>query len=321
MNQVRRCLTILLLLSLAAGFSCRKKHKPVIAVVPKSQSHIFWAAVHAGAMSAGQEFGAEIRWNGPSSEADFTKQIGIVDDFINLRVQGIVLSPAHGESLVPIVERADQEKIPVVIFDSGIQTEKYLTYVSTDNYRAGSLAAERMGSRIATGEIAILGTIAGSVSTSERENGFRETLARKFPGVQVVDFQYGLSDRARSTAVAHEMLAAHPNLAGMFCSNESGTLGAVQAAKSRGVAAKIKIVGFDSSPVLIADLQAGNLDALVLQNPFRMGYLGVKAVVDRLNGHTPEKRIDTGATVVTASNLNEPAIRELINPPIGNLKK
>ena len=316
MDRMRRCLTLVLPLSLAAGFSCRKKHKPIIAVVPKSQTHMFWATVHAGAVAAAQEYGADIRWNGPASETDFTRQIGIVDDFINQRVQGIVLAPAHGESLVPVVERAAQEKIPVAIFDSGIQTEKYLTYVSTDNYRAGSLAAERIGAQVAAGEIAILGTIAGSVSTEERENGFRETVARKFPRLEVVDFQYGMSDRARSAAVVQDIVAAHPELSGIFCSNESGTLGAVQAVKSRGMAGKIKIVGFDASPALIEDLQAGNLDALVLQNPFRMGYLGVEAIMDKLSGRSPEKRIDTGATVVTASNLREPAIQDLINPPI-----
>ncbi len=316
MSRMRRSLTVVLLLALAAGFSCRKRDKLVIAVVPKSQAHIFWQAVHAGAAAAAQEFGVEIRWNGPASEIDFSRQINIVEDFINQRVDGIVLAPTHGESLVPIVERAAQENIPVVIFDSGIQTERYLTYVSTDNYKGGSLAAERMGSLIRSGNIAILATIPGSVSTAERENGFRETLARKFPGLQVVDFQYGMSDRAKSLAVAEDMLTAHPSLSGLFCSNESGTVGAVQAAKSKGIAGKLKIVGFDTSPTLIEDLQAGNIDSLVLQNPFRMGYMSVKAIVDKLNGRTPERRIDTGATVVTSANLPEPAIQDLVRPPI-----
>jgi ribose transport system substrate-binding protein len=313
---MRRWLTVALLLFLAAGVSCKKKDRLVIAVVPKGQALLFWQAVHAGAVAAGEEFGVDIRWNGPASEIDFTRQLNIVDDFINQRVDGIVLAPTHGESLVPIVERAAQEHIPVTIFDSGIQTEKYLTYVSTDNYKGGVLAAERLGSIVPAGEIAIIGTIPGSVSTTERESGFRETVSTKFPKLQVVGFQYGMSDRARSLAVAEDILTANPDLAGFFCSNESGTVGAVQAAKSKGVAGKLKIVGFDSSPPLIEDLQAGLIDSLVLQNPFRMGYLGVKSIVDYLNGRTPERRIDTGATVVTASNLKEPQIQDLVNPPI-----
>jgi ribose transport system substrate-binding protein len=313
---MRRWVTVALLLIIAAGVSCKKKDRLVIAVVPKGQALLFWQAVHAGAVAAGQEFGVDIRWNGPASEIDFTRQLNIVDDFINQRVDGIVLAPTHGESLVPIVERAAQERIPVTIFDSGIQTEKYLAYVATDNYKGGVLAAERLGSIVPAGKIAIIGTIPGSVSTTERENGFRETVARKFPGLQVVGFQYGMSDRARSLAVAEDILTANPDLAGFFCSNESGTVGAVQAAKSKGAAGKLKIVGFDASPPLIEDLQAGHIDSLVLQNPFRMGYLGVKSIVDHLNGRTPERRIDTGATVVTASNLKEPQIQELVNPPI-----
>src|SRR5713226_2388797 len=123
---------------------CARKGKLVIGVIPKGQAHIFWQTVHAGAVAAGNEFGVEIRWNGPASEIDFSRQINIVDDFINQHVDGIALAPAHGESMVPVVEHAEQEKIPVVIFDSGIKTEKYLTYVSTDNHKGGVLAAERM---------------------------------------------------------------------------------------------------------------------------------------------------------------------------------
>ncbi|MBP1600606.1 MAG: RbsB5 [Acidobacteria bacterium] len=183
-----------------------------------------------------------------------------------------------------------QASILVTIFDSGINTDKYLSYVSTDNYKGGALAAERLGAILpAGGEIAVIGTIPGSVSTTERENGFRDTVTLKFPQLKIAAFRYGMADRAKSLAVAEDILTAHPDLAGIFCSNESGTVGAVQGARSKG---------------------------LILQNPFRMGYLGVKTIVDRLHGTVPPKRIDTGATAVTADNLNQPAIQELVNPPI-----
>ena len=313
----RKALGVSLLLVLPLAASCRRKDRLVIAVVPKSQALIFWQTVHAGAVAAGREYGVEIRWNGPASEIDFTRQINIVDDFVNQHVNGIVLAPTNGDSLVPIVERAAQENIPVTIFDSGINTDRYLSYVSTDNYKGGVLAAERLGAILpAGGEIAMIGTIPGSVSTTERENGFRDTVGRKFPELKIVAFQYGMADRAKSLAVAEDILTAHPDLVGIFCSNESGTVGAVQGAKSKGVIGKVKIVGFDTSPPLIEDLRAGNIDSLVLQNPFRMGYLGVQTIVDRLHGKIPRKRIDTEATVVTATNINEPAIQELVNPPI-----
>jgi len=313
----RKALGVSLLLVLPLAASCRRKDRLVIAVVPKSQALIFWQTVHAGAVAAGREYGVEIRWNGPASEIDFTRQINIVDDFVNQHVNGIVLAPTNGDSLVPIVERAAQENIPVTIFDSGINTDRYLSYVSTDNYKGGVLAAERLGAILPTGgEIAMIGTIPGSVSTTERENGFRDTVGRKFPELKIVAFQYGMADRAKSLAVAEDILTAHPDLVGIFCSNESGTVGTVQGAKSKGVIGRVKIVGFDTSPPLIEDLRAGNIDSLVLQNPFRMGYLSVRTIIDRLHGKIPQKRIDTGATVVNAANINEPAIQELVNPPI-----
>ena len=120
---------------------------------------------------------------------------------------------------------------------------------------------------------------------------------------------------------AEDILTAHPKLDAMFCSNESGTIGVVQGAKSKGVAGKLRIVGFDSSPTVLEDLEAGSIDSLVVQNPFRMGYLAVETLVKNLRGETPEKRIDTGATLVTAANLKDRAIQDLINPPIDQYLK
>ncbi len=311
-----------IIIILAFGMSCRKRERLVIAVVPKSQSQNFWLAVHAGAVAAGRDLGVDVRWNGPASEADFTRQINIVDDFINQRVNGIALAPCHSESLIPVVERAAQERIPVTIFDSGIRTEKYLTYVSTDNRKGGVLAARRLGHGLPRGgKIAIIGNIAGTESTTERETGFRETIAVEFPLLQVVDFQYGLADPARSLAVAEDMLASYPDLVGLFCSNEPGTLAAVRAVKSHKAAGKIKIVGFDTSSTLIEDLQTGYVDSLVVQNPFRMGYLAVETLVNQLRGHPPAKRVDTGVAIVNASSLSDPAINELVHPPIAKYLK
>jgi ribose transport system substrate-binding protein len=302
---------------LLANAACNRSTLPRIAVVPKGQTHIFWQSVHAGAAKAGQELGAEILWNGPAAENDLSNQIGIVENFVTQHVDGIALAPAHGEALVPVVERAAAAKIPVSIFDSGIQTDKYISYVSTDNYKGGSMAAARMAEILPKGgKIAILATAPGGVSTMERENGFKETIAKNSPNLVVVALQYGMSDRAKSLAVAEDILTANPDIAGIFCSNESGSIGAVQGAKSHNLAGKVKIVGFDSSPTLIQDMQAGNIDSLVVQNPFRMGYTVVQTLLDQLHGKAPARRIDTGATLVTAANLKDAAVQELLNPPI-----
>ena len=307
---------------LIANNACNRNTQLRIAVIPKGQTHIFWQSVHAGAVKAGNEMGAQILWNGPATELDLSKQIGIVDDFINQHVDGIALAPAHGESLVPVVEHAAEMKIPVSIFDSGIKTDKYVSYVSTNNYKGGSMAAARMGEILPNGgKIAILATTPGGVSTMEREAGFKDGIAKNSPKIQVVAFQYGMSDRAKSLAVAEDIFTANPDIAAIFCSNESGSIGAVQGAKSHNLAGKVKIVGFDSSPTLIQDVQDGNIDSLVVQNPFRMGYMVVQSLIDKLHGKTPEKRIDTGATLVMASNLKDQAVQELLNPPISTYLK
>lgn len=289
--------------------------KLVIAVIPKGVSHFFWQTVHAGAEAAGQDLGVEIDWKGPAQETDYNAQINIVEDAINRRVDGIALAPSHRDSLVPIVERARREGIPVTIFDSGIGTESYVSYVSTDNRQGGVIAAERLAERLGgKGTVAILGNKAGSLSTDERESGFQETIKQKFPGIHIVAFQYGEVDRAKALDRATDILTAHPDLNGLFASNESSAAGAVRAIRQKGVVGKVTFVGFDASPDLVEELKAGAIDSLVIQNPFRMGYEGVKTLVDKINGKEPPRRIDTGVKLLTRENLETPEVQRLINP-------
>ena len=309
---------LLIVIVLVVSPACNRagSGKRVIAVIPKGVAHFFWQSVHAGADAAGKEFGVEVMWKGPAQETDYSGQINIVEDAINRRVDGIVLAPSHGDALVPIVERAQREGILVTIFDSGISTETYLSYVATDNRQGGVVAAERLAEKLGgKGKVAILGVKAGSVSTDEREQGFQETIKQKYPGISIVAFQYGDADRAKSLDRATDILTAHSDLNGMFASNESSTVGAVQAIKQKGLAGKVVLGGFDSSPNLIDDLKAGAIDSLVLQNPFKMGYEGVKAIVDKLNGQTPERHMDTGVKLLTRDNLDTPEMQQLIKAP------
>src|SRR5215470_6752457 len=288
--------------------------KRVIAVIPKGVAHFFWQSVHSGADAAGKEFGVEVMWKGPAQETDYSGQINIIEDAINRRVDGIVLAPSHGDALVPIVERAQREGIPVIIFDSGISTENYVSYIATDNRQGGVVAADRLAERLGgKGNVAILGVKAGSVSTDEREQGFQETMKQKYPGISVVAFQYGDADRSRSLDRATDILTAHTDLNGFFASNESSTVGVVQAIKQKGLAGKVVLVGFDSSPNLIDDLKAGAIDSLVLQNPYKMGYEAVKTMVAKLNGQQPPRVVDTGVKLLTKENLETPEMQELIN--------
>jgi ribose transport system substrate-binding protein len=308
---------LILLAALACLFApaCNRQGsgKKVIAVIPKGVSHVFWQNVHDGAEAAGKELGVEIIWKGPAQETDYTGQINIVEDAITRRVDGIVLAPSHRDALVPITERAQKEGIPVVIFDSGIGMENYVSYVATDNRQGGVMAAERLAEKLGgKGKVAILGVKAGSVSTDEREQGFQDTIKQKYPGIEIVAFQYGEADRARSLDRATDILTAHPDLNGFFASNESSSVGVVQAVKQKGLAGKVVLVGFDSSPNLVDDLKAGAIDSLTLQNPFKMGYESVKIMVAKLNGQTPPRLVDTGVKLLTKENLDTPEMKELL---------
>lgn len=284
-----------------------------IAVIPKGVSHSFWQTVKAGADAAGKDLNVRIDWKGPAQETDIAGQINIVEDAINRRVDGIVLAPSHGDSLVPMVDRAQRQGIPVTIFDSGISTQNYLAYVSTDNREGGVVAARRMGEKLGgKGKVAILGVKKGSVSTDEREDGFRAALEKEFPGVTIVQHLYGEANAARSLSAAEDILTAHPDLNGLFASNESSTVGAVRAVRQRNAAGKVTLVGFDATPDLVANVKEGAIDSLVLQNPFKMGYEGVKTIVDKIAGKTPEKRIDTGVKLLTKENMETAEMQQLL---------
>lgn len=290
--------------------------KKVIAVIPKGVSHFFWKSVEAGAQAAGRDFNVDIRWKGPAQETDYTGQINIVEDAIATRVDGIVLAPSHGDALVPAVLRANQAGIPITIFDSGISTDKYLAYVATDNRQGGVVGAERMGEKLGgKGQVAILGVKKGSVSTDQREEGFQDTIQKKFPGIKIVQFLYGDADRSKSLDRATDILTAHPDLNGIFASNESSSVGAVQAIKQKNLQGKVILVGFDSSPNLLEDVKAGAIDSLVLQDPYKMGYEGVRTIVDKLNGKEPQRMMDTGVKLLTKENMETPEMQKLTKNP------
>ncbi|MBK7600037.1 MAG: substrate-binding domain-containing protein [Acidobacteria bacterium] len=306
-------ISILIILIFTACNRGTVNSQKTIAVIPKGISHFFWQSVKAGAEAAGKDLNVKIDWKGPAQETDISGQVNIVEDAINRRVDGIVLAPSHGDSLVPMVLRAQREGIPVTIFDSGIATDQYLSYVSTDNREGGAVAARRMGEKLGgKGKVAIIGAKKGSVSTDEREIGFEATIKEKFPNIQIVQWLYGEANATKSLSVAEDILTSHPELNGIFASNESSTVGAVRAILQRNLPNKVLLVGFDATPDLVKNVKDGAIDSLVIQNPFKMGYEGVKTIVDKLNGKQPQKRIDTGVSLLTKENVETPEIQKLI---------
>jgi ribose transport system substrate-binding protein len=295
--------------------SCRQQKKTTIAVIPKGRAHLFWQSVHAGAEKAAQEAGVDIQWNGPTSETDYAGQIQIVENMITRRVDAICLAPIDKKIMVSVVERAARSAIPVVIFDSGIDTDQFVSQVATDNYAAGRLGAERMGQLLAgKGKVLMVAVQPGGASTMQRELGFEEALKEKYPGITIVEKQYGMADFAKSLAVAENMLTAHPDAEGMFASNESSAVGAAQAVKGRK--SKIKLVGFDWSPTLLQDLENGVVDSLVVQHPFKMGEEAVKAAVAKLRGQGVEKMNNLAPRLVLRDDLAKPEVQAQLNPDL-----
>ncbi|HYP04737.1 MAG TPA: substrate-binding domain-containing protein [Bryobacteraceae bacterium] len=312
-----RYLSLIAAVLMLAG--CAKDEKKVVGVVPKGANHVFWQTVHAGALQAAKEYGLEVEWNAPTLEIDSSRQIAIVESMVNRRLAGIALAPVDRKALVAIVNRAAAAGIPVAIFDSDIDTDKRVTYVATDNREGGRIAARKLAELLLEeGEVAIISFMPGSAATMEREEGFREEITKKFPNIRIVQTAYGMADRAKARAATENIMAAHPNLRGLFADNESSSAGAVLALKNRGNA-KVRMVAFDSNDQLVADLQDRFIDALVIQKPFVMGYESVKAIGRKLKGERVVSRVDLSAVLVTRGDMEKPDVIELLHPDLSRL--
>ena len=295
--------------------ACQRSNQRVIAVIPKATSHLFWIAVENGARAAALDAKVEMLWNGPPSETDYARQIQIVDSMIARRVDGIVVAATERQALVGPISRAMAAGIPVTVFDSGIEGDNYTSFVATNNYEGGAIAAREMVRLAgATGKVALLMNAPGSTSTMDRERGFEETLAKEAPGLVIAARQYGLSDRGKARTAAENMLTAHPDLRGMFCSSEPSAVGGALAVKARNLSGKLQLVTFDSSADLVEELKSGTIQAMVVQDPFRMGYDAVKSVVDKIAGKAVAKRIDLSARLVRRDDLDKPDVIKLLTP-------
>jgi len=310
---VRFRAVILLLLTIVAG--CGRSKKRTIAMIPKGTAHLFYVTVHAGAAAAAKQYGIELEWNGPAAETDYSRQIQILDSYIARQVDGIAIAATEKTALNASLERAKAAKIPVTVFDSGVDSDNYMTFIATNKFEARQMGARKLAKLIGSkGKVAVLLHAPGSVSTMDRERGFQAVIDKEFPAIKIVASQYGMTDSAKSMAAAENMLTAHPDLDGLFASAEPGSVGAVQAIKARKLTGKLKFVSFDSSDGLIEALKEDVIQAMVVQDPYKMGHDAVVALADKLNGKAPPKRMDLSARVVTKADLEKPETQHLLNP-------
>jgi len=289
-----------------------------IAVIPKSTTHMLWRAVEAGAREGAKEAGVEMIWKGSLNEddGDVAQQIQIVQQFVSEGVSGIVLAPIDDTALRGPVAAAMQKGIPVVIMDSALKGEPlkdFVCTVSTNNHRAGEMAGEHLGKLLdGKGKVVLFRFRLGSVSTSQREAGCLEAI-KKFPDIQVtLDNHYSGSTIGEAQSTALHMLDKIKEADGIFCSNEPSTFGMLLALRQNNLAGSKKFVGFDTSPALVEALKRGEIQALVAQNPKKMGREAVQALVAKMKGETVPAFIDSDAAVVTKENLGTPEIQALL---------
>ena len=326
---MKKFLLTLLLAAAGATFAgATESYK--IAVIPKGTTHEFWKSIHAGAEKAKLELAAQginvtIIWKGPLKEDDREQQVQVVENFVGQQVSGIVLAPLDKRALVAPVETAVEGKIPVVIIDSALESKVQSSFVATDNREGGRIAGRNLGKLLdGKGSVILLRYAVGSASTEEREEGFLEVMKKDFPDIKLLSTdQHAGATRDSAKAVSENLLNRYgQQVNGIFACNESAASGMLLALRDAGLASgKVKFVAFDAGETLNAGLRAGDVQGIVVQNPLAMGYLGVKTVVAVLRGEKVPPMIDTGVGFVTRENMNEPAMAELLNPPLAKYLK
>jgi ribose transport system substrate-binding protein len=323
---MKRSVLLLALVSTVLAFACSRDATPdrmTIAVIPKGTSHVFWQSIHAGAQKAATELGITIVWRGPLREDDRDAQVSEVENAVGRGVKGIVLAPLDDAALVAPVSAAMRQKVPVVIIDSGLKGDDYVSFVATDNEAGGRLGGEKLVSLLGgKGRVMVLRYAEGSDSTTKREEGFLAVM-RANPGLEIVSSnQYAGADvesaYKKSEAILSQLKRPDGSLGvdGIFCPNESTCFGMMRVLQDNGWAGKVRFVGFDASQNLVKGLREGHLDALVVQDPVKMGYLGVKTMVSFIRGEKVERRIDTGVRAISKAEMDQPEAKELLQPDL-----
>lgn len=304
---------------MSAGADSQAPRVCRIAVIPKGTTHEFWKSVHAGAERAAKEAGrVEILWKGPLLENDCEGQINVVEDFRVQGVDGICLAPLDSQALINSVRAAKKEGIPTIIFDSGlIDTRPIVSYVATDNYRGGALAAERLAEVLhGRGNVILMRYQPGSESTEQREAGFLDAIRERFPGLNVLSSnQYAGTTPEIALDNCQQILFKHrQEVDGVFTVCEPNSTGMLRALENSGLAHKVRFIAFDPNDRLIHAMAQGEVDGIVLQDPVQMGYLAVKTLIEHLRGKRVAGRIDTGEYVATPQNMHQEKFDALLHP-------
>ncbi len=290
-----------------------------IAVIVKATTSQYWATVFDGADAAAKILGVQISKLGAAAETDVAGEVSIMENAIQTKPAAIVIAATNAQALAQPIENATKAGIPVIVIDSNANTDKYVTFLATNNVTGGVKAADELANCVKArtgkqeGDVAYLTALAGAQSLNDRDKGFVEEL-KKYPGLKIVEHRTGNNDPARALSDSEDILTRHPDLVGLFADNELEGDGAGRAIQEKSLGSKICAVAFDTSDQEIAFVRSGELDGLIVQNPFMMGYAGVWYGLAASKGVVLPHYVDSGVSVVTKANIDSPAMAGLLNP-------
>jgi ribose transport system substrate-binding protein len=318
----RTTILVLLLMLVAVVTPTFAQTPKKVAVIIKATDSDFWQYVLVGATNYAKEHPDKVvvTTYGPPSEADIDQQVSILEDVVNSKPDAIVIASTSSDATVPAIERAVKLGIPVITIDNKVHTDAVASHLATNNVKGGALAADMLVEKIKamgkplSGKVALISAMAGVQVLTDRDTGFLNRLKEVAPNLKVLPTRYIDNDIMKSLAAAEDLFTANPDLVGFFADNNHSGDGVARAIKERGLAGKIAAAAFDSDPEEVQALSEGTLYALILQDPYGMGYKGVDSALQALAGKTLAKYVDTGATAVTKTNMNESKIKGLLDP-------
>ena len=287
--------------------------KPYIPLISKGFQHQFWQAVRQGAEQAAKVYDVNITFEGPESESMVDKQIEMLQAALDKKPNAIGLAALDSKAVIPLLERARAQHIPVIGFDSGVDSDIPVTTAATNNIAAAALAADKMAALIGNaGEIALVVHDQTSRTGIDRRDGFVNEIKQKYPKITIVDLQYGGGDQLKSTDLAKAIMQAHPNLKGFFGANEGSAIGVLNAVVELKKQGKIVVIGYDSGQAQMDAIRSGVMAGAITQNPVGIGYKCVEAAVKALKGEKLPKTIDTGFFWYDKTNIDSKQIAPLL---------
>jgi ribose transport system substrate-binding protein len=287
--------------------------KPYIAVISKGFQHQFWQAVASGAEQAAEDYDVEITFEGPETEAMVDKQLEMVQAALDKKPDALCLAALDSKALIPLLERAQEEGVPVIGFDSGVDSDIPLSTAATDNVAAAAYAADKMAELIGgEGKVAVIVHDQTSRTGIDRRDGFVNQIESEYPDIEIVDIQYGGGDHLKSTDLAKAIIQAHPDLDGFFGANEGSIIGVLNAVTELGKEGEIVVIGYDSGKQQMDAIRSGVEAGAITQDPIGIGYKCVEAAVKAMNGEELPETIDTGFHWYDKDNIDSDTIQPLL---------